>query len=269
MKSESSELQERDASIKSAEGLGVTLGLPVQEPELFKHGATSHILNFLADNPDFKLSLRQLARVVPYTERSVREAVDVLEANDLVRTVHEANARRVQINRDRLQNEDDPILSIPQTEFQLPTRIGTLTLEDELDDIRGILLFGSVARGEADRQSDIDLWVLVDDDAMGQQHTANKLSDELSGLQIPPAVALRDASDADIEENWETIREQLENDGQNWASAQRYSFEIIVETPTSFLNQLDRVDTEMFTEGITLRESETFQRCKQEVLDYE
>ncbi|MFT4921558.1 MAG: putative nucleotidyltransferase [Haloarculaceae archaeon] len=136
------------------------------------------------------------------------------------------------------------------------------------DDIRGILLFGSVARGKADRQSDIDLWVLVDD-AMGQQHAANKLSDELSGLQIPPAVALRDVSDADIGESWDTIREKLETDGQNWASAQRYSFEIIVETPTSFLNQLDRVDTEMFTEGITLRDSETFQRLKQEVLAHE
>lgn len=266
MGSKSSNDEAENATPRAAAGLGITLSLPIAEPGLFKHGATPHILNFLADNPDFKLSLRQLARVVPYTERSIREAVDVLEANDLVRTVPEGNARRVQIDRETLQKEDDPILTIPQTAFQLPTRMATETLADELDDIRGILLFGSVARGDADRQSDIDLWVLVGSDPIEQQHTANEVSDELSDLAIPPAVTLRDAGAADSEHDWDAIRDQLTDDDQNWASAQRYTFEIIVETPTSFLNQLDRVDTEMFTEGITLRDSETFQRVKQEVL---
>nr|WP_274326211.1 nucleotidyltransferase domain-containing protein [Halosimplex aquaticum] len=30
-------------------------------------------------------------------------------------------------------------------------------------------MFGSVARGEADRRSDIDLWVLVEEDRMTNQ----------------------------------------------------------------------------------------------------
>lgn len=254
---------------QSDEGSAIELALPVRDSGLFKHGATTHILDFLSDNPDFELSIRQLSNVVPYTERSVRESVDVLEANELVTTVTEGNARRVQINRRRLRKGDDPILSIPQSEFQLPTRIAKLTLEEELDELCGIIVFGSVARGTADRRSDVDLWVLVEADATRQQHEANKLADELAGLQIPPAVAVFDALDADLETDWANVKEMLEQDEQNWTSAQRYDFEIIVESPKSFLNQLDRVDEDIFTEGITLVDSKTLQRLKQEVLAYE
>jgi hypothetical protein len=41
------------------------LPLPVRGSQLFKHGAAPHILNFLSDNPDIDVSIRQLSRVVP------------------------------------------------------------------------------------------------------------------------------------------------------------------------------------------------------------
>jgi len=46
----------------------------------------------------------------------------------------------------------------------------TLTDTDEVDDFLGIVIFGSVARGEADRQSDIDCFVVVD----GNRTTARR-----------------------------------------------------------------------------------------------
>lgn len=43
----------------------------------------------------------------------------------------------------------------------------------------GIVLYGSVARGDADRRSDIDLWVLVEDSRMENQRTANHVRQAL------------------------------------------------------------------------------------------
>lgn len=248
-------------------GTSLELALPVRDSELFKHGATTHILNFLSDNPDINVSLRQLSKVVPLSERATREAVNVLEANELIETFHKGNARRVHINRERLNNPNDPIRSIPQPEFHTPVRIAQYYIEDELEDVLGIILFGSVARGEADRQSDIDLWVLVGENHMQQRHTANNLEQVLSGFQIPPTISLADALNADLENNWSKVKETLEADDQNWASAQRHSFEILVETPQSIINQSDRVDPEnLFGAGITLLSSETLDRIKLEVL---
>lgn len=250
-----------------ATGCSIGLALPVRDAELFKHGATTHILNFLSDNPDIDVSIRQLSRVVPMSERATREAVNTLEANDLIQTYNQGNARRVHINRDRLDKPQDPIRSIPQTEFQTPVRVACRYIEDELDEVKGIILFGSVARGTADRQSDIDLWVLVAEEHLQQRHEANKLATHLEGLQMPPTIALADATEADFEANWEQIRAQLEADDRDWASAQRYSFEIIVETPASIVTQSARVDAEeLFGESITLLSTELLERVKMEVL---
>lgn len=259
--------RDRSGDTGRTDGASIALTLPVRDSELFKHSASPHILNFLSDNPDINVSIRQLAAVTPMSERATREAVNALEANELVETFHEGNARRVHINRSGLDRPDDPIRSVPQTHFQTPVRVGRHYIEDELDDIMGIVLFGSVARGDADRQSDIDLWILVAGDHMQQRHEANKLAKRLADLQIPPTIAAVDATGADFESNWTEIRARLEDDDQQWSSAERHSFEMVVETPRSIINQSDRVDTEkLFGEGITLLSTETLERVKLEVL---
>lgn len=251
-------------------GASIGLALPVRDAGLFKHSASPHVLNFLSDNPEINVSIRQLAAVTPMSERATREAVNALEANALVETFHEGNARRVHISRTRLDRPDDPIRSIPQTHFQTPVRVARNYIEDELEDLEGVILFGSVARGEADRQSDIDLWILVSGDHMQQRHEANKLAKRLADLRIPPTIAAADATGADFETNWSEIRTQLEADDRQWASAERHSFEMIVETPQSIIGQSDRVDAEkLFGEGITLLSTETLQRVKLEVLGNE
>ena len=58
-------------------------------------------------------------------------------------------------------------------------KAATEAIVDELDDVLGIVLYGSVARGDADRRSDIDLWVLVRGDRMSNQRKANQLRQSL------------------------------------------------------------------------------------------
>lgn len=245
----------------------VGLALPVRDAELFKHTASPHILNFLFDNPDIHLPIRQLAKVTPMSERATLEAVNTLEANDLVETFRDGNARHVRINRTRLHKPDDPLSSVPQVAFQTPVHVARQYIEAELEEVKGIILFGSTARGEADRKSDIDLWVLVNGDHMQQRHRANKLVKRLEELHIPPSIGVSNAKNANFESNWKAIKNQLENTDQSTPSAERYSFEIIVETPQSILNQSTRVDAEkLFGDGITLLGSETLERVKLEVL---
>ena len=244
----------------------IALPLPIRDADLFKHRASPRILQFLADNPEIDVSIRQLARVTPMSERATREAVNVLEANELVETFHEGNARRVRIDRTRLRKPTDPLSSIPQSQFRTPVRVARQYVLDELDDVEGIVLFGSVARGDGDRQSDIDLWVLVDGDHIRQRHEANKLAKRLESLAIPSTIPISDSERADLESNWSTVKSQLENR----ESGERYSFEIIVETPRSILTQRERVDAEqLFGEGITLHSTETLERLTMEVLSDE
>ena len=105
--------------------------------------------------------------------------MDVLSTNELVVESPGSNTRLVHINRDRLAFPEDPILQIPQAKFQLPVNAAVEELRDQLDNIVGIILSGSVARGEADRRSDIDLWVLTRSGRAVNQREANAVAREL------------------------------------------------------------------------------------------
>lgn len=264
-------------------GAVLELQIPVRDGDLFKHGASEDILDLLADNPDLQLSISQLSRAVPFSKPATRAAVDVLERNDLVQTTNRGNARLVQIDRNRLRTASDPVLSIPQDEFHLPVRIAQRLVQRTLDDVLGIVLFGSVARGNADRQSDIDVWVLVGADPTRQQHDATKLAAELSETRFPAAIDISsvfgDFVDSDPNVDREASIEQRLIDAYQDAessatgrdtrktflheqltdSGQRYDFELLVESPDSLRNQLDTVDTELFTEGITLYDTPELQ----------
>jgi predicted nucleotidyltransferase len=124
------------------------------------------------------------------------------------------------------------VLQIPQVEYHEPVRAALTRLREELADVRGVIVFGSVARGRADRQSDIDLWVLVGE-ASGDQHRANEIATEL---------------------------------GQQQFDGDRYEFQILVESLDSARGYRDRL-AEIFTEGITLQDSAALQTLGSEMSD--
>lgn len=211
----------------------VTVGLPVPapEPDLFRHKATDEVLHLLVESPYETFTIRELARLTEIPAQSVKRAVDVLEANELVEVENEGNRRLVGINRSQVSKPDDPVLCIPQPEFHRPVREALDQLRDEIDDIRGVLVFGSVARGQADRRSDIDLWVLSEADR-GAQHRANELAKELGNERF---------------------------DGN------RYEFQILVESPSSARSHGDRLE-DVFVDSITLVDSESLRQLEQEVI---
>jgi len=145
---------------------------------------TNDLLSFLIDRPFEEYTLRKLASLVGTTHRTVSLAVDILEDNDLVVVTPEGNKKLVGINRDRIETPENDVLRIPQPEFQQPVREAVDALVDQLDDVLGILVYGSVARGKADRQSDVDLWVLVRDNRSRNQQRAAELAKDLAETRI-------------------------------------------------------------------------------------
>jgi len=121
--------------------------------------------------------------------------VNVLSANDLVVESPESNQRLVQINRQRLSVPDEPILRIPN-QYHQPVKAAVTELRENINDVVGIILYGSVARGEADRRSDIDLWVLTRSGRAESQREANAIARDLEDTEFDGD---RYAYDIDVE----------------------------------------------------------------------
>ena len=170
---------ETNSNGNSSDGTRISVDIPLGDSRLFKREATDGVLLFLTRHYDEAFSITDLAEAVDYTRPTITKTVDILSNNDLVVEERDGSRRLVQINRDRLIRPDDPYLEIPQSEFYAPVKGATEEILDELDGVLAVVLYGSVARGEADRRSDIDLWVLVREDRMGNQRRANRVRQSL------------------------------------------------------------------------------------------
>jgi len=134
-------------------------------------------------------------------------------------------------NNRTLLNKPDPVLSISQPEFHRPVRAFLDRLESSVDDIVGVVLFGSVARGEADRMSDIDLLVIVDGDKTQTRREVQSIVRKLE-------------------------KEKFEGN--------RYSFQTLVESTESAKRIGDRL-RDQFDDAITLIGSEELAEIREGV----
>jgi predicted nucleotidyltransferase len=212
------------AYTNSEERPGIHLDIPAQDPDLFRSRAVHAILAFLSRYHTEEFSITDLSDAVDYSRPSVSNAVDILAANDLVAERQSGPARLVRINQGRLRRPDDPILQIPQSEFHAPVRAAVDELADRLEGLLGVVLYGSVASGTADRRSDIDLWILVEADRLAEQRTANDIRQDLEDREFDTG---------------------------------RYAYEIDVEALPTIPNYADEI-REILTDGLVLRDTEKF-----------
>lgn len=162
----------------------ITVPVPARNADLYRYEMTDELLQFLINSPFQEYTYRKLASIFDVTHKTVGKAVEVLEENGIVNIREEGNKHLVRINRERVNAPDNPILQIPQPEFHEPVRRAVVELRNELEDVHGILVYGSVARGHADRQSDVDLWILVGENRGRNQRRATEVGRELSDQQI-------------------------------------------------------------------------------------
>lgn len=215
--------------------MSVEVRLPLPEEQVFRYAAMDDILEILARNGSGEFSNRDLQRLTGYGGPSVSKALALLEAMGLIVRRDAGNRTLYRIDERRLRNADDPLLEIPQAEFREPLRRFVERVGEDVPSVGGILCFGSVARGEADRASDIDVFILVGD---GEEVVS----------------ARRIVSDVVRELEEEAI------DGD------RYEFEAFVESPESARKRGEDLRP-ILQEGIALIESETLQRVKRDIFE--
>jgi len=211
-------------------GTYVRLPVPLGEPDAFRYGATADILHILVDNPERGFTNRELHRVTGNGLSGVNTAVDTLEALGVVTVDRSGRANAVQIDPAMLVKADDPVTAIPQAAYHAPVRGILSRLDERIADNVGVVLFGSVASGSANRTSDIDLFVIVDGDRMQAQRKAHDIEQEIAD-------------------------EEFDGD--------RYEAHIVVESSESASNH-DRI-SDILTDGLTLRDSPGLDAVKQEV----
>lgn len=219
---------------------GVTVGIdayPDPDTDVFRVAAADDILRLLADANDTEFTIPELVDATGVTRSTVWRAVDLLDSIGVVQIRETPQRNYVGIDPDRLR-KDDPVLAIPQSEFHAPIRAfvrrvqATISDADDIDGLLGIVVFGSVARGEADRQSDVDCFVVVD----GDRTTARR--------QIADIVA-------------DLASERFDGD--------RFAFEPYVESAESASRAGSKL-REIFAEGITVFGSDRLDSLRKEVV---
>lgn len=210
---------------------------PSEDTEVFRIGAADDILRILVDAHEEEFTISQLVDVTGVTRSTVWRAVDLLDGLDILDIRKTPQRKYISIDPDVLQ-KDDPILGIDQSEFHEPVRTfvenvrDVLERSDEVDRLVGIVVFGSVARGEADRQSDIDCFVVVDGDRTAARRLVTDVVSELRNRRF---------------------------DGD------RFEFEQYVESIESAI-RAGRKLREIFEKGITIYEAEGLQDVRTEVM---
>lgn len=213
---------------------GVLVPIPLGEERVFRNQATDDVLELLYRNPHDEFGVRQLRGLTGHGAQTVDTALDVLGRLDLTRTRRDGNRKLTSINRDRIRKPDDPIAEIPQEGFRDPVKTFVDKLEEEQgDNLIGILLFGSVARGTADRTSDIDIQVIVADDLL---QSRRELQD---------------------------VRQWME---KSKFGGERYEFQVLVESVETAEQYGEKLQ-EIVSEAITLHSTDRLAELRRVILD--
>ncbi|GAA0250930.1 nucleotidyltransferase domain-containing protein [Haladaptatus pallidirubidus] len=211
---------------------GVILDFPFPEERVFRYQAMQDILHHLVNEPHQGFTQKELAEITETDISTISRSVDLLDQLGVV-TQDTGRPAQIQIDHDHLQ-KPDPLLSVSQSEFRKPIEAFLTELQqqvtesDDIETLVGVILFGSVARGTADRSSDIDLLVIIDGN-----HTY--------GRRIASQIA-------------RSLEEQS-------FAGDRYEFEVLVETPES-ATQYGAKLREIFDEGLILHQSEDFRHVR-------
>ncbi|MFC6954890.1 nucleotidyltransferase domain-containing protein [Halorubellus litoreus] len=167
------------------QGINICVDVPSSsDGTVFRIEAADEILRLLADAHETEFTIPELVDATGVTRSTVWRAVELLESISAVQVRETPQRNYVSIHPERLQ-KNDPLLAIEQPEFRAPIRefvdrtVDAVGATDEVEDIEGVLVFGSVARGEADRRSDIDLFVVVRGDRTTARRTITDVVSEL------------------------------------------------------------------------------------------
>lgn len=208
------------------------IDFPLPEERIFRYQAMQDILHHLVNNPLEQFTQKELAQLTGADISSVSRSIDLLEELGVLDII-EGMPKVISLNQNHIQHSN-PVFTVSQTQFRAPIRAFLEELEtqmglsEEVTELVGIILFGSVARGTADRSSDIDLLVIAEGDLTQARRIGSQTAREL---------------------------EEQSFDGD------RYEFEVLVETPKSAATHGNKL-REIFDEGIILERTDALSEVR-------
>lgn len=207
----------------------ISLEYPFPDERIFRYQAMQDVLSVVIDEPYDEFTVSELASMTDATQATVSKAVALLSETGAVETSRDGRKQYVRVDRDRL-DKPDPVLSIPQQEFQMPVRAFVDRVDETVEQLVGVVLFGSVARGTADRASDVDVLVIVEGDRTAGRRSVQSVVQDLQETKF---------------------------DGD------RYGFQAMVESVESARRIGGRLQ-EQFEDGITLVGSEKLRAIRRQ-----
>lgn len=211
------------------------LSYPFPQQRIFRSKSIPKLLDILINNPHQQFTVSQLKQLTETGGSSINLGLETLRALDLIEEQREGKKLLISLNRERVDKPSDSLFAIPQESFRDPVFEIRQKLVSELDYVAGVILFGSVARGKADRTSDIDLLVIVEENLTKARRKASEIKSELEETKI---------------------------------NGQRYPYHILVESCASAKKRGDKLEN-IFIEGLVVHNSKTLEQLKGEIFDAE
>lgn len=219
------------------ENATISLDVPLPEQRVFRYQAMQDVLQQLITDPFGEFTQQELATMIDADVSSVSRSVDLLDQLGVL-AIDAGRPARIRLDPDHLSCSD-PLFLIAQSEFRKPIRAFRDSLESRVDSTRsiegvvGIVLYGSVARGTADRRSDIDLLAVLDGDTNHGQRLVSRIEHDL---------------------------------GEEPFDGDRYEFDVRVETLESSLSVTDTLRS-VFDDGIVIERTETLGNLRRAVYE--
>lgn len=212
---------------------GILLPMPLGEERVFRNQAMDDVLELLYRNPRRKFGVRELRDITGHGAGTVDTALTLFDELGLIQSRRDGNKKLVSIDSERVQGVEDPLFQIPQPEFRAPAEafLDRATAAQG-ENLVGVVLFGSVARGGADRTSDIDVQVIVTDGVVDARRELQRLRQDVEAERF---------------------------DGE------RYELQLLVESVESITTYGEDLQ-DLFREGITLYGTDRLDEVKGEVL---
>lgn len=170
----------------------ITVDLPSDEDErLFRLDAADAVVRLLAASPQREIGVSALADELSVARSTAWRAVKLLASAGVVSVRETPQRHYVSVNADRVEPVD-PVATIPQPSFREPVRTFRDRVQtvidgtDAVDRVVGVVVFGSVAQGTADRRSDVDVFVVVDGDRTTARRLVTDVASELDDRRFQP-----------------------------------------------------------------------------------
>ena len=135
------------------------------------------ILKFFLDNPYYEVYLRELAKKLKLSPFAAKKYLDLLLKENLITEERKANLRYFKAN---ISNLFFRYMKISFS-INILLKSGIIKfLKDNVENVSSIVLFGSMAKGEDDKNSDIDIVVIGKEKSIDLREFEAKFGKEIN-----------------------------------------------------------------------------------------